>query len=70
MFKGNNGMVKAVCKSSMLVGARVKGSKMYSNLVSMSKIISRGLKVHLKPLKCVVRARNHEMLAVALLESN
>ena len=43
---------------------------LHSNLLSMSKLISRGLNVHFNSLGCVVRASNGEMLAVASLESN
>ena len=43
---------------------------LHSNLLSMSKLISRGLKVHFNLFGCVVRASNGEMLAVASLESN
>src|SRR5450631_1333284 len=83
VFMGDNGMVEAVGKGSLLVETRVKGRvrsirmhdvlhvpKMHSNLLSVSKLISKGLKVHFNSLGCVVRASNGEMLAVASLESN
>ena len=83
MFMGDNGMVEVVGKDSILVETRVKGCtwnirmydvfhmpKMHSNLLSVSKLSSKGLKVHFNLLGCVVRASNGEMLAVALLESN
>ena len=43
---------------------------LHSNLLSVSKLILRGLNVHFNLLECVVRASNGEILAVALLESN
>lgn len=43
---------------------------LHFNLLSMSKFISRGLKVHFKSLGCMVRAINGEMLAVASLKYN
>ena len=83
VFMGDNDMVEAVGKGSILVETRVKGRvrsirmhdvlyvpKMHSNLLSVSKLISRGLKVHFNSLGCVVRASNGEMLAIASLESN
>src|SRR5450631_1639278 len=83
VFMGDNGMVEAVGKGSILVETRVKGRArsirmhdvlhvpdLHSNLLSVSKLISRGLKVHFNSLGCVVRASNGEMLAVASLESN
>jgi hypothetical protein len=83
MFMGDNGMVEAVGKGSILVETRVKGCSrnirmhdvlhvpdLHSNLVSVSKLISRSLKVQFNSLGCVVRASNGEMLAVASLESN
>ena len=76
-------MVEAVGKSSILVETRVKGlvrsirmhdvlhvPKMHSNLLLMSELISRGLKVHFNSLGCVVSASNKEMLAFASLGSN
>ena len=83
MFMSDNGMVKDISKGSILVETRVKDRvrsitihdvlhvpKMHSNLLSVSKLISRGLKVHFNSLGCMVRASNSEMLAVALLEFN
>jgi hypothetical protein len=83
VFMGDNGMVEAVGKGSILVETCVKGRQrsirmhdvlhvpdMHANLLSVSKLISRGLKVHFNSLGCVVRANNGEMLAVASLESN
>ena len=83
MIMGDNGMVETVGKGSILVETRVKGSvrtirmhdvlhvsKMQSNVLSVSKLILRGLKIHFNLLVCVVRASNGKMLAVALLESN
>ena len=80
---GDNNMVEAVGKSFILVEKRVKGHarnirmhdvlyvlKMHSNLLSVSKLILKGLKVHFNLLGCVVRASNGEILGVALLESN
>ena len=43
---------------------------MHSKLLSMSKLISRGLKVHFNLLECMVKANNGNMLGFALLESN
>ena len=43
---------------------------LHSNLLSVSKLISRCLKVHFNSLGCVMWANNGEMLAVASLESN
>ena len=83
VFMGDNGMVEAVGKGSILVETRVKGRArsirmhdvlhvpdLHSNLLSVSKLISKGLKVHFNSLGCVMRASNGEMLAVASLESN
>ena len=80
MFTGNNGMVQAVAKRSILVEARVKGCAqsirmqgvlhvpdLHSNLLSVSKLILRGLKVHVNTLGCVVKANNNEMLVVESL---
>ena len=80
---GDNDMVEAVGKGSILVETRVKGSArsirkhdvlhmpdLHANLISVSKLTSRGLKVHLNSLGCMVRASNDKMLAVASLESN
>ena len=83
VFMGDNGIVEVLGKGSILVETRVKGRArsirmhdvlhvpdLHSNLLSVSKLISRGLKVHFNSLGCVVRASNGEMLAVASLESN
>ena len=43
---------------------------LHANLLSVSKLISRGLKVHFNSLGCVLKASNGEMLGVASLESN
>ena len=43
---------------------------LHSNLFSVSKFISKGLKVHFHSLGCVVRVSNGEILGVASLESN
>ena len=43
---------------------------LHSNLLSVTKLILRGSKVHFNSLVCVVRASNIDMLAMALLESN
>ena len=76
---GDNGIIEAVGKGFRLVETRMKGYarniRMHdvfhmSNLLSVSKLISRGLKVHFNLLECVVRANNGDMLAIALLESN
>ena len=83
VFMGDNDMIEAVGKGSILMEIRVKGRArsirmhdvfhvpdLHSNLVSVSKLISRGLKVQFNLLGCVVRVSNGEMLAVASLESN
>src|SRR6476646_2983791 len=83
VFLGDNGMVDAVCKGSMLVESHVKGQvmkirihdvlhmpKLNANLLSVSKLVSRGLKVHFNMMGCVVWARDGEMLALTRMEAN
>ena len=83
MFMDDNGMVEAVGKGSVLVKTRVDGRarsiqiydvlhipNLHSNLLSVSKLITRALKVQFNLLGCVVKMNNREMLAMALLESN
>jgi hypothetical protein len=83
MFMGYNNMVEYVGKRSILVKKCVKVRPrsirmhdvlhmyvLHSNLLSVSKFISRGLKVHFNSLGCVVKASNGKMLAAASLESN
>ena len=70
VFMGNNGMVEAVGKGSILVETRVKGRvqsirmhdmlyvpKMHSNLFLVSKLILRVLKVYFNLLGCMIKAR-------------
>jgi hypothetical protein len=77
MFMGDNGMVEAVGRSFRLVETRMKGYarniKMHdvfhiSELLSVSKLVSRGLRVHFNLLGRVERANNGEVLAITLLE--
>ena len=83
VFVGDNGMVEAVSKRCILVETHVKGRAqsigmhdmllvpdLLTNLLSVSKLISKGLKMHFNSLGCVVRASNGEMLVVTSLESN
>ena len=64
---GHNGMVETVSKGFILVETCVKGSlqsirmhdlfympNLHLNLLSVSKLISKGLKVHFNLLECMV----------------
>ena len=79
----DNGIVEAIGKDSILIEKHVKGcvqsirisdvvyvSNLHSNLLSVSKFISRGLKVHFNSLGYVVRTNNEEMLYVTSLKLN
>lgn len=70
-------------KGSILVETCVKGCArniqmhdlfhvpdLHSNLLSVRKFISRGLKVHFNLLGCVVRASNGKVLGLASLKFN
>ena len=63
-------------KGSIFVETQVKGQmrritihdvfyvpKLHANLLSMSKLASKGLKVHFNVMGCVVRAQSGEILA-------
>ena len=63
VFLGDNGMVEAVGKGSILVETQVKGQmrritihdvlhvpKLHANLLSVRKLASKGLKVHLNEI--------------------
>ena len=82
VFLGDNGMVEAVGKGSILVETQAKGQmritihdvlhvpKLHANLLSVSKLASKGLKVHFNVMGCVVRAQSGEMLAMGSMEAN
>jgi len=83
VFMGDNGMVEAVGKGSIVVESNVEGHarrivvqdvlhvpKLHANLLSVSKLVSRGLKVHFDTLGCAVRTREGEMLAANRMEGN
>ena len=83
VFLGDNGMVEALGKGSILVESQVKGKvkkirvydvlhvpKLHANLLSVSKLVSRGLKVHFNKTGCIVWTQEGEMLAMASLEDN
>ena len=83
LFMSDNNMVEAVGKGFKQVETHVKGCarsitmhdvfhvpKMHSNLLSVSKLTSKGLKLYFSLLGCMVKASNGQMLAVALLEPN
>lgn len=72
-------MVKVVRKGSILVETRVwiiriygilHVSTLHANLLFISKLISRGLKVYYNLLGCAVKVSNGKMLAVASTKSN
>lgn len=44
--------------------------RLHANLLSVSKLISKGLKVYFKSFECIMRASNGEILIVATLESS
>ena len=83
MFLGDNGIVEAVGKGSILVETEGKEQikriavhnvlhvpKLHANLLLVSKLASKGLKVHFNMVDCVVRAQSGEMLAMASMEAN
>ena len=83
VFLGDNGMVEALGKGSMLVESHVKGKvrkiriydvlhvpKLHANLLSVGKLIARGLKVHFNKSGCIVCTQEGQMLAMASLEAN
>ena len=83
VFLGDNGMVEAMGKGSILVETQVKGQmkritihdvlhvpKLHANLLSVSKLASKGLKVHFNVMGCVVRAQSGDMLAMDSMEAN
>ena len=83
VFMGDNGMVEALGKGSILVDSHVKGKvkkiriydvlhvpKLHANLLSVSKLVSRGLKVHFNKSGCVVWTQEGDMLAMAPMEAN
>ena len=68
---------------SILVETQVKGQmrritihdvlhvpKLHANLLSVSKLASKGLKVHFNVMGCIVRAQSGEKLAMSSLEAN
>lgn len=83
VFLGDNGAVEALGKGSILVESRVNGEvkkirvydvlhvpKLHVNLLSVGKLVSRGLKVHFNKMGCDVITEGGELLAKASLESN
>ena len=44
--------------------------KLHANLLLVSKLASKGLKVHFNVMGCVVRAQSGEMLAMGSIEAN
>ena len=69
VFLVQNDMMEMVGKVSILVESQVKGQikritihdilhipKLHANLLSVSKLASKGLKVHFNVMGCVVRA--------------
>ena len=80
VFLGDNGMVEAVGKGSILVEAQVKRRitiddvlhlpKLHANLLLVSKLASMGLKVHFNVMRCIVTAQSREVLAMGSMEAN
>ena len=83
VFMGNDGMVEAVGMGSIVVEIDVKSKlqrirfkdvlhmpKLHANLLSVSKLVSGGLKVHFSMMGCVVRAAHIKMLATTSREGN
>ena len=83
VFLGDNGMVEALGKGSILVESQVKGKmrririydvlhvpKLHANLLSVSKLVARGLRVHFDKSGCIVCTQEGEVLAMASLEAN
>ena len=44
--------------------------KLHANLLSVSKLASKGLKVHFNVMGCIVRAQSGKMLAMGSMEAN
>lgn len=78
MFLGGNSMVEAICKGLILVKTQVKSQvrrirafnvlhvpNLHANLFSMSKLVSKGLKVHFNMMGYIVRGQDGELLAMA-----
>ena len=80
---GDNGVVEAIGKGSMLVETCVDNKvkricihdvrhvpKLHTNLLSISKLIARGFNVHFKTMGCKVRSQRGEVVAMATIEAN
>ena len=82
MYLGDNGVVEAIGKGSMLVETCVDNKvkririhdvlyvpKLHTNLLSVSKLVARGLNVHFNTMGCKVRTQRGEVVAMATMEA-
>ena len=83
VYLGDNGVVEAIGKGSMLVETCVDNKvkririhdvlyvpKLHTNLLSVSKLVARGLNVHFNTMGCKVRTQRGEVVAMATMEAN
>ena len=83
MYLGDNGVVEAIEKGSMLVETCVDNKmkricihdvlhvpKLHTNLLSVSKLVARGFNVHFNTMGCKVRTQRGEVVAMTTIEAN
>ena len=83
VYLGDNGVVEAIGKGSMLVETCVDNKvkririhdvhhvlKLHTNLLLVSKLVARGLNVHFNTMGCKVRTQRGEVVAMATMEAN
>ena len=83
VYLGDNGVVEAIGKGSMLVETCVDNKvkririhdvlympKLDTDLLSVSKLVARGLNVHFNTMGCKVRTQRREVVAMATMEAN
>ena len=83
MYLGDNGVVEAIGKGSMLVETCVDNKmkririhdvlhvpKLHTNLLSVSKLVAKGFNVHFNTMGCKVRTQRGEVVAIATIEAN
>ena len=83
MYLGDNGVVEAIGKGSMLVETSVDNKvericihdvlhvpKLHTNLLSVNNLVARGLNVNFNTTGCKVRTQGGEVMAVTTMEAN
>lgn len=83
VFMGDNGVVEVTGKGSIIVETNVEGQrrrivvhdvlhvpKLHANLLSVGKLVSRGLVVQFNTKGCAVRTREGELIATSSMDAN